>query len=161
MAGVCGVCGEMGFPGDEAVDTEVPAIIGGTLDNWRLDEVDDLCKSMDDDTESESAAWDSLMRWYFESCAVVRRIDDSRAALSLRLKLLSSFFCSKSFKKSEMFSSSVLTDPELFPSASFSMSEPRCCDEEALPLPLLRLSSSVLLPPPEENLLRLCPKLLL
>lgn len=32
IAGVCGVCGEMGLPGDEAVDTDVPAIMAGTLD---------------------------------------------------------------------------------------------------------------------------------
>jgi hypothetical protein len=82
-------------------------------------------------------------------------------ALSLLLKLLSSFFCSRSFKKSEMFSSSVLIDPELAPSPSFKTSDPCCCDEDTLPLPLLRLSSSVLLPPPEENLLRRWPKLLL
>jgi hypothetical protein len=41
MAGVCGVWGEIGLPGDEAVDTEVPAIIAGTLDRWRLDEDDE------------------------------------------------------------------------------------------------------------------------
>ena len=151
----------MGFPGDDAVEMEVPAIIGGTLVNCRLDELDERCRSMDDETESDNAAWESRMRWYLDSCAVVRLMDASRVALSLRLKLLSSFFCSRSFKKSEMFSSSVFMDPELVPVTSLMTSEPRCCEEEALPLPLLRLSSSVLLPPPEENLLRLWPKLLL
>jgi hypothetical protein len=60
-----------------------------------------------------------------------------------------------------MFSSSVLTSPELPPSPSFNVSEPRWIEDVALPLPLLRLSSSSLLVPPEENLLRLWPKLLL
>jgi hypothetical protein len=85
----------------------------------------------------------------------------SLVALSLRLKLFKSFLDSSNFKKSDMFSSSVLTSPELAPSPSLSVSEPRCTEEVALPFPLLRLSSSVLLPPPEENLLLRCPKLLL
>jgi hypothetical protein len=33
IAGVCGVWGEMGFPGEEDVDVDVPATMGGTLDN--------------------------------------------------------------------------------------------------------------------------------
>ena len=33
MAGVWGVWGDIGFPGDEEVETDVPAIIGGTLDS--------------------------------------------------------------------------------------------------------------------------------
>jgi hypothetical protein len=56
MAGVWGVCGEIGLPGDEAVDTDVPAIIAGTLDSWRLEDDDDRCSIVEDDTESESAA---------------------------------------------------------------------------------------------------------
>lgn len=53
-----------------------------------------------------------------------------------------------------MFSSSVCTEPELPPSS-------RCADDDALPFPLLLLSSSTLIePPPDENLLRF-PKLLL
>ena len=51
----------MGFPGDEEVDIEVPGTIGGTLDNWRLDEVEDRWRSNDDDMESESAALESLI----------------------------------------------------------------------------------------------------
>ena len=77
------------------------------------------------------------------------------ADLSLRVKLFRSFFDSRSFRKSEMFSSSVFTSPELPPVPSFMVSDPRCADEERLPFPLLRLSSSVLLPPPVENLLLL------
>jgi hypothetical protein len=153
IAGVCGVCGEIGFPGDDAVDIEVPAIMAGTLDKWRLDDEEERWSMVEDDTESESTACESLIRWYFPSWAVVFRIVASRAALSLRLKLLKSFLDSNSFRKSEIFSSSVLTSPELVPSPSFRVSEPRCTDEVALPFPLLKLSSSVLLPPPDENLL--------
>jgi hypothetical protein len=53
IAGVWGVCGEMGFPGDDAVEKEVPATIGGTLESWRLDEEDDRCSIMDEETESD------------------------------------------------------------------------------------------------------------
>jgi hypothetical protein len=67
MAGVCGVCGEIGFPGDEAVDIEVPAIIAGTLDNCRLDDDDERCSIVEDETESDRAMCESLMRWYFPS----------------------------------------------------------------------------------------------
>jgi hypothetical protein len=161
MAGVWGVCGEIGFPGDDAVDTEVPAIMAGTLERWRLEDEDDRCSIVDEVTESESAVCESLMRWYLFSWAVVLRMVASLAAWSLRLKLFSSFLDSSNFKKSEMFSSSVLTSPELASSPSPSVPEPRCTEEVALPFPLLRLSSSVLLPPPEENLLLRCPKLLL
>ena len=105
--------------------------------------------------ESESAALDSRMRWYFDSAAVVRLMDASLDAESVRFRLLSSSFCSRSLRKSEMFSSSVWTEPELPPSR-------RCAEDEALPFPLLLLSSSVLLPPaPEENFDRRLLKLLL
>lgn len=57
----------MGFPGDEAVETEVPAIMAGTLVRWRLDDEDERWSIVDDDTESESAVWESRIRWYFDS----------------------------------------------------------------------------------------------
>jgi hypothetical protein len=41
IAGVWGVCGEIGFPGDDAVETEVPAIIAGTLESCRLEDDDE------------------------------------------------------------------------------------------------------------------------
>jgi hypothetical protein len=41
IAGVWGVCGDIGFPGEDDVDMDVPATIGGTLDNCRLDELDE------------------------------------------------------------------------------------------------------------------------
>ena len=62
MAGVCGVCGEIGLPGDEAVDTDVPAIMAGTLDNWRLEDEEERCNIVEEETESESAACESLRR---------------------------------------------------------------------------------------------------
>jgi len=34
----------MGLPGEDEVDMEVPATMGGTLDSCRLEELDDLCK---------------------------------------------------------------------------------------------------------------------
>ena len=79
---------------------------------------------------------------------------DSFEALSFRLKLFNSFLASSNFKKSDMLSSSDLTSPELPPSPSFSTSEPRCNEEATLPLPLLKLSSSVLLPPLVEKRFR-------
>ena len=104
--------GDIGFPGEDDVDTEVPWIIGGTLDNCLLDELDDLCKIKDDDIESDSTVFESLIRWYFVKAAVVLRMDASRDAESLR-KLLRSFFCSRSRMKSLRLSSSVWgTDPE-------------------------------------------------
>lgn len=62
IAGVCGVCGDMGFPGDDAVETEVPATMGGTLESWRLEDEDDLCNIMDDETESDNVLYGSRMR---------------------------------------------------------------------------------------------------
>ena len=54
IAGVWGVCGEMGLPGEEAVDTEVPAIIAGTLDKRRLEEDGERWSIVDDETDSAS-----------------------------------------------------------------------------------------------------------
>jgi hypothetical protein len=57
MAGVWGVWGDTGFPGDEDVDAEVAATIGGTLDNCRLDELEE--RWYETDMESDSAAFES------------------------------------------------------------------------------------------------------
>ena len=62
IAGVCGVCGEMGLPGEEDVEIEVPATIGGTLESCLLEELDDRCSIKDEDIDSDSAAFESLMR---------------------------------------------------------------------------------------------------
>jgi hypothetical protein len=156
------VCGEIGFPGDEDVETEVPGIIGGTAESWREDELDDLCRSNEDERESDRAAFDSRIRWYLESAAVVLRIEASREAESARLKLFRSFFCSKRLMKSLRLSSSVCgIEPALPPWGSFRTSDPCLAEDEALALPLLLLSSSPLLPPPEENRLLRWLKLLL
>ena len=61
-----------------------------------------------------------------------------------------------------MLSSSVGMDPELAPPPSARIPDPGCAaDEVILVLPLLLLSSSVLLPPLTESLTFRCPKLLL
>ena len=60
-----------------------------------------------------------------------------------------------------MLSSSVGIEPELAPPPSARMPEPGCAVEDVmLALPLLLLSSSVLLPPTDNRAFR-CPKLLL
>jgi hypothetical protein len=59
MAGVWGVCGETGLPGDEDADIEVAATIGGTLESCRLDELDDRCIIVDEDIDSVRRLFDS------------------------------------------------------------------------------------------------------
>lgn len=54
--------GEMGFPGEEDVEIEVPATMGGTFDNCLLEDVDERGMSSEDDIESDKAALESLMR---------------------------------------------------------------------------------------------------
>jgi len=58
---VCGVCGDTGFPGEDETDIEVAATIGGTLDSCLLDELEDRCNIVDDDIDSVSALFDSLI----------------------------------------------------------------------------------------------------
>ena len=136
---MCGVCGEIGLPGEDEVETEVPWTIGGTLDSWRLDELEDRCKSREDESESDRTALDSLIPRNLDNAAVVLRIDASRAASSSRLKLFKSFFCSSKAMKSLSLSSSVvgigLELPPCWP--SFIKSESGCADDEALCFPLL------------------------
>jgi len=157
MAGVWGVCGDIGLPGEEDVDIEVAPTMAGTLDNCRLDEVDDRCKSVDEDIDSVRALLDSRIDWNFESWALVRLVEASPEGS----KLCNVFLLSKSFKNSDILSSSVCKDPELAP-ASARIPEPGCTDEEKLCLPLLPWSSSTsLLAPPNEDLPRRWVKLLL
>jgi hypothetical protein len=113
--------------------------MGGTLDSWRLEELEDRCKSKDEDIESDKTAFDSLMPRNLDRAAVVLRIEASRAAESSRLKLFKSFFCSSSRMKSLRLSSSVCgTDPELPPPCpSLIKSDSGCAEDEALCLPLL------------------------
>jgi hypothetical protein len=44
----------MGLPGEEAVDTDVPAIIAGTLDRWRLEDDDERWSIVEEETDSAS-----------------------------------------------------------------------------------------------------------
>lgn len=153
MAGVCGVCGEIGFPGDDDTDIEVAATIGGTLDNCRLDEVDDRCKRFDEDIDSVNVLFDSRMDWNFESWARVLFV----AASPDGSKLCKVFLLSNSFKNSDMLSSSVCKEPELAPAPpSARIPDPGCAEEEErLCLPLLPWSSSTsLLAPPNDDLPR-------
>lgn len=55
MAGVCGVCGDTGFPGEDDADIEVAATIGGTLDSCLLEELDERCNIVDEDIDSVKA----------------------------------------------------------------------------------------------------------
>lgn len=154
------MCGEIGFPGEDEADIEVPATIGGMFASCLLEELEDRWFTRDEDIESVSTEFESLIPRNRESCALVLFVDASKLDPSREdLKLLRSFFWSSIFKKSEMLSSSVWREPELVP-PSGKTPDPGCAAEDvALALPLL-LSSSVLLPPVESFAFR-CPKLLL
>lgn len=102
--------------GDGDVDIDAPATIAGTLDSCRLEELEDRCSISEDDIDSDKSLLVSLILWYLLSAALVRRVEASEALGSLGdLKLLRSFFWSSILRKSEMLSSSVLTEPELVP----------------------------------------------
>jgi hypothetical protein len=150
IAGVWGVCGEIGLPGDDDVDMDVAATIGGTLDSCRLDELDDRCRKFDEDIDSVSALLDSRIDWNFESWAVVLLVDASPEGS----KLCRFFLLSNNFKKSEILSSSVCKEPELAPPSAI-IPEPGWAEEDKLCLPLLPWSSSTnLLPVPNDDLAR-------
>jgi hypothetical protein len=61
IAGVWGVCGDTGLPGDDDVDMDVAATIGGTLDNCRLEELDERWRCNDEDMDSVNALLESRM----------------------------------------------------------------------------------------------------
>jgi hypothetical protein len=110
--------------------------------------------------ESDNSLFESRMRWKRVSAAVFLRVEASVEAASDGVKR--SFLRSSILGKSEMFSSSSWTEPELPPPTSASRLEPGCAaDDVALPLPLLFWSSSVFVVPPEDNRARLWLKLLL
>ena len=160
--GMAGVCGEIGFPGDDDDgEADAGAIMPGTLVNCRLDELDDLCNCMDEVMDSVRAWFDSFIMWNLDSCATVLFVDASpRFAVS---KLLSVRLLSKIFKNSDMLSSSAGSEPELVASGSAKRPDPGCATEDArLCLPLLFCSSSPPLPMPlNDGRLRRCVKLLL
>ena len=159
MAGVCGACGETGFPGDDDADKEA----GATLGSCRLDELEDLWSCIDDDVmESVSWLFASFIIWNLDSCATVRFVADS--ARLEDSKLFKFFLLSKTFKKSDMVSSSVWSEPELAPPASARSPEPGwITEEETLCRPLLSWSSSsgLLMPLPNDDRPRRWVKLLL
>lgn len=160
---MCGVCGERGLPGDEDVEADVAATMGGTLESWREDELDERWSIRDEDRESDKAALESRIRWKRLRAAAVRRVLFSAEPAS-SLEWRRSFFVSRSLRKSWMLSSSSCMDPELAGpvAASVSSPDPGWADEAALALPLLFWSSSVLLVvPPDDRRARLCEKLLL
>jgi hypothetical protein len=154
IAGVCGVCGEICFPGEEAVEVEVPVTIGGTLASCRLDDVvEDRLRKREDDMESDNAALESRIRRKRFKAAEVRRVAASTAAAFTGLSR--SFLVSSILRKSEMFSSSACKESALVPVPSARIPDPGWAfDEAVLPLPLELLSSSVLMGPPEDNLPR-------
>lgn len=66
IAGMCGVCGDIGLPGEEEVEKELPAIMPGTLCSCLLDVDDERCNIKEDDMDSDSWVVDSRMRANFE-----------------------------------------------------------------------------------------------
>lgn len=62
MAGVCGVWGDTGLPGDEEADMEAGATMPGTLVNCLLEELDDRCICTDEVMDSVRALLESLIR---------------------------------------------------------------------------------------------------
>lgn len=68
---MCGVCGEIGLPGEEEVEIR-PGLMPGTFCNCRLDELEDLCNIVDDCMDSESWVVESFIRENLENCAAVR-----------------------------------------------------------------------------------------
>ena len=103
MCGVWGVWGDIAFPGEEAVEADVPATIGGAPESCLLKELFDRCNTKDDDIESERAALDSRMRWKRVKAFVLRvasRTDEFSG-------FNRSFLESSSLRKADMFSSSA------------------------------------------------------
>ena len=136
--------------------------MGGTLESCRLDEPDEppARSRREEEMESDNSLLESRIRWKRVSAAVVLRVEASVEAASEGVRR--SFFRSSILRKSEIFSSSSCTEPELPPPASAKRLEPGCAaDDVALPLPLLVWSSSVFVVPPEDNRARLWLKLLL
>jgi hypothetical protein len=129
------VCGEIGFPGDDDVDRDVAATMGGTLDNCRLEEDEDRCRRIDEVNDSVRMLCDSRIDWNLVSCDVVRLVAASAPPFRKLGKLL---LLSRTLRKSEILSSSVWRDPELPAVASANIPDPGCTEEDdRLCFPLL------------------------
>ena len=98
------MCGDIGLPGDEDVEAEVAATIGGTLDNWRLEELDERWSINDEDMDSDSTALESRIRWKRVNAAEVLLVEASIPAALDGVRR--SFLVSNILRKSEIFSSS-------------------------------------------------------
>jgi hypothetical protein len=128
----------MGLPGEDEVEIDVPATMGGTPDSCRLEETEDLCIMTDEDMESESTAFESRILWNRFNAAVVLLVCASAVADDAGVRR--SFCDSNIFKNDEIFSpSSSPIDPELPPAGAASVikPEPGWAEDVALPLPLL------------------------
>ena len=76
------MCGDIGLPGLDEVETEVAATIGGKDDSWRDEELDERWSICEEEIESESAALESRILWNRFNAAVVRLVEASAAAAS-------------------------------------------------------------------------------
>lgn len=87
---------------------DVPATIGGTLDNCLLEDIDERWRCREDEIESDKTAFESRMRWKRAKAAEVpvgfRGPGSSEVELDVFIR---SFLESSIFRKSEMFSSSA------------------------------------------------------
>lgn len=106
-AGMCGVCGEIGLPGDDEPDKDAPPISPGIFDSCRLEDDDDRCSMTEEDMESDKCVLESRMRVNLEYCAAVRCELALTDAWSVLLKLVRPReFVSSIFKKSPMLCAS-------------------------------------------------------
>jgi len=136
MAGVWGVCGESGLPGEDDADMDAGFTMLGTFANCRLDALDERCICTDEVIDSVSTLLASRICWNLESCAAVfLAIEDSPFLLGS--KLCNVLRLSIALRNSEILSSSVATDPELAPPTSARKLDPGCADEDRLAFPLL------------------------
>jgi hypothetical protein len=155
------VCGDKGLPGEEEMDMEAGLTMLGTFVSWRLEELEERWRWMDEVMDSVRTLLVSRIWWNLESWAAVR-LEARDSPFLLGSKLLRVLRLSRALRKSDMLSSSAAKEPELaIPPASASSPEPGWAEEERLCFPLLAWSSSPLLCPPKDGRPRRWVKLLL
>lgn len=143
--------GEIGFPGEDDVERDVPATMGGTLESCLLEDIEDRWRCRDEDIESDNAAFESLMRWNRDKAAEVFLLAAAESEESVGVRR--SFFPSSILRNAEIFSSSVCTESAPPTSPSARTPEPGWTVEDVtLAFPLELFSSSVLLAPPDDGL---------